>query len=56
MQHADARFERVQPIGWRNLPFSDDDLDAVPSLWEALGWIALGANFLILCVLFLGVA
>lgn len=55
MQHANAKFERVQPREMRDIPFAFQ-ANSLPTLPEALGWIVLGGSFLMLCVGFLGIA
>lgn len=55
MQHANAKFERVQPREMRDIPFAFQ-ANSLPTLPEALGWIVLGGSFLALCAAFLGVA
>lgn len=44
MQHADAKFDRVQPRELRNLPFHQDR-EQDPDLPEALFWAALTLVF-----------
>jgi hypothetical protein len=56
MQHADAKFERALPREWKGIPWECSEADSLPTLPEAIGWIVLGAMFLFLCLILLGVA
>jgi len=55
MQHADAKFERVQPRALRNIPFSMEERETDPDLPQAIGWAVLTILFFGLMFGFLGI-
>lgn len=54
MQHANARFERVQPQELKRVPFAVEELEMAPSFLEVIGWIFLAFFLGIVLVGFLG--
>ena len=54
MQYADARFERTQPAELKRVPFTEEELEVVPSAVEAIGWAVLAIATAVLFVGFLG--
>jgi len=54
MQYAADKFERTEPAELKRVPFSADEIDLVPGIGEAIGWVLLAAMTVALFVGFLG--